>query len=50
MLPDFSLAADVPDVELEAVGLDRLDVEALGRGDRRDVFTKNKFLYYRKQV
>mmetsp|Transcript_19108 Transcript_19108/g.48311 ORF Transcript_19108/g.48311 Transcript_19108/m.48311 type:complete len:212 (-) Transcript_19108:94-729(-) len=30
---DGLLATNVPDVELEAVGLDRLDVEALGRHD-----------------
>ena len=32
VLPDRLLPADVPDVELEAVGLDGLDVEAAGRG------------------
>ncbi len=31
--PDFSLSSNVPDVELEPLGLDRLDVEALCRGN-----------------
>ena len=39
-LPDFPLSPDVPDVELEALGLHRLDVEALGRRYRRNIFTE----------
>ena len=31
--PDFSLSPNVPHVQLETFGLDRLDVEALCRGD-----------------
>ena len=35
--PYFPLSANVPDVELESLGLDGLDVEPLGGGDGRDV-------------
>ena len=34
VLPDFPLTPDVPNVELESLRLDGLDVEALGGGDR----------------
>ena len=40
-VPDFPLPPDVPDVELEALGLHGFDVEALGRRYRRDIFTEN---------
>ena len=35
--PDFPLTPDVPHVELEALALNTLDVEALGGGDGGDV-------------
>ncbi len=45
--PDFSLAPDVPDVELEALALHALDVEALGRCDGRDVLAGQALQYGR---
>ena len=41
-LPYLPLTADIPDVELEAVGLDGLDVEALGWRDCGDVLASKK--------
>ena len=38
VLPDLALATNVPNIELEALRLDGLDVESLCGGDRVDVF------------
>ena len=45
--PDFSLAPDVPDVELEPLALHALDVEALGGCDGRDVLAGQTLQYSR---
>ena len=45
--PDFSLAPDIPDVELEPLALHALDVEALGGCDGRDVLAGQALQYSR---
>ena len=45
--PDFSLAPDVPHIELEALALHALDVEALGGCDGRDVLAGQALQYSR---